>query len=411
MPISTVLSLLNLVAILAAAILAPIIANRIPRVRLPVVLLEIGLGVVVGPQLLGIARVDAVANLFSQCGLAFLFFLAGFEVDLKRIWGRPLAQAWGGWLLSFALALGLAAVTQHGGVLLALLYVALATSTTGIGSLMPILHDAGELRTPFGTHILAAGAAGQFGPILVLALANHERSPGEGLLALGAFFAVSMAITVIARRWRPARLTQLLQTTLHTSGQLATRLPIGLIAALVLLAEALGINMLLGAFTAGIIVAQVVGTVGAAQHAQVEIVRAKYEAIGYGLLIPIFFVTSGMNFELRSLLVDPLNLLLIPGFMICFLLARGLPALLLYRRDLSSHDRRSLALLSATQLSLVIVVTRLGVAAGALTASTAAALVGAGMSSVFLFPLLALAQRNRSGNQPAALDAAVVVIE
>jgi len=333
-------TLAALLVIATAAILAPFIADAIPRLRVPAVVIEIALGIMIGPQLLDLAQVDASIDTLSRFGLGFLFFLAGFELDFSRLKGRPLLLGLTGWVLSVALGLVLAAVLQATGLAGAVLFVGLAMATTTIGTLMPILRDAGELETRFGTFVLGAGAVAEFGPILAMALLlNSERGDliSAGMFAL--FVLVVVVTFLLAEWWRPRRAVQLVRKTLRSSAQVAVRLSIVLLAGMAALAEVLGLDFLVGAFAAGIIAAQVVRIAQKDHPEEVEVVRIKYEGIGFGFFIPVFFIVSGIKFDLHTLLSSPISLLMVPVFLILFLFVRGLPAMLLYRRDLDRAER------------------------------------------------------------------------
>lgn len=386
-----------LVIIALVAVLAPLVVDLPARLRLPVVVAEIGFGIVIGPDVLGWVEVDDLIDFLSELGLAFLFFLAGLEIDLERIRGRPLRLATRGWLLSLAIALALAGILHVSGYIPSPLYLAIALATTALGVLMPILRDLGELETRFGTFAVAAGTLGEFGPILAIALLLSGQRPGVAALLLLAFAVAALLAAYLALHWRPPRLIELLRKTMHSSAQLPVRLSLLILLALVYLASREGLDLLLGAFAAGIIV----GLVTRSEDA--EPVRVKLEGIGYGFFIPLFFVVTGIEFDLSALLDDPSSILKLPLFVLLFLLVRGLPAFLLYRRELERADRWPLALLSATALPLIVAVTTIAVEAGKMQPENAAALVGAGMVSVFVYPLLALTLRRRgSGATPAS---------
>lgn len=394
-----------LVIIGAVAVLAPLVVDLPPRLRLPVVVAELGFGILIGPDVLGLVEVDDLIDFLSQLGLAFLFFLAGLEIDLGRIRGRPIRLATGGWLLSIALAFGITGILHATGYVISELYLAIALSTTALGVLMPILRDLGELETRFGTFTVAAGALGEFGPILAIALLLSGDSAGLAAILLVVFTVAALLAAFLTLRFRPPRLIGVLQRTMHSSAQLPVRLSILILLALVYLASREGLDLLLGAFAAGIIV----GLVTKSEDA--EPLRVKLEGIGFGFFIPIFFVVSGIEFDLEALLDSPSSILRVPLFLLLFLVVRGLPALLLYRRDLPRAERLPLALLSSTALPLVVAVTTIAVEAGKMRSENAAALVGAAMISVFLYPLIALTLRRRdvspasephtrSGSQP-----------
>jgi Kef-type K+ transport system membrane component KefB len=181
--------------------------------------------------------------------------------------------------------------------------------------------------------------------------------------------------------------------TMRSSTQVAVRLSLLLLMAFIFLTNELNLEYLLGACGAGIVVAQAVKMVESHSPEEVEELRIKYEAIGFGLFIPIFFVVTGIQFDLDSLLSHPSGLLLVPVCLLAFLVVRGLPALLLYQKVLPSSARGSLAFLSATELPIVITVTSLGVESGNMTPEVAAILVGAALLSVLLFPVAGMAWR------------------
>jgi Kef-type K+ transport system membrane component KefB len=352
-----------LLIIVAAAFVAPLIADALPRISIPVVVVELALGIIIGPQVLGLATIEPEIVLLSQFGLAFLFFVAGFELDIERIRGRPLNLACVGWIGSLivagALAFGAHLVDGDTGTI----YVALALATTALGTLLPMLRDSGEMQTEFGTHVLAVVAA-----------------------------------LVLASRWRPARLMHLLEHTMRASSQVAVRLSIFLLVGLVFLASLFGLDFLLGVFAAGLVVGQTVTRLEPG-HPLLEALQLKYEGIGFGLLIPIFFVVSGMQFDLAALLASGFGVLLVPVVAACFLLVRGVPTALISGHSFAAADRAPLALLAATQLPLVIAITERGVVAGQLPDTVATLMVGAAMVSVFLFPPLALGFRRTRRSQ------------
>jgi Kef-type K+ transport system membrane component KefB len=379
-----------LVIAAVAAVAALTVALLPGRVAPPVVVLELLLGIAVGPQVLDLAQNDDFTAFFGNLGLGMLFFFAGYELDFDRLRGRPLALAGAGWALSLALAYGIGGALAAAGIVLSLLYTGSAMATTAIGTLIPILRDAGELRTKFGTYLLGAGAAGEFGPILLVTLVLSTTQPLHEALILLSFIALAAIVAVISVRsagvgW------PLLESTLEASGQAAIRLLVVLVFGLVALASTLGLDILLGGFVAGIV------TRLALRGREVEVLESKLTAVGFGFLIPFFFVTSGMDFDLDSLLSSAGALLKVPMFLALFLVVRGVPALLLYRGVLAARERTALAFFSATELPLVVAITTIATDGGHMRSSTAAALVGAAILSTLIYPFVGLALRRRGG--------------
>jgi Kef-type K+ transport system membrane component KefB len=314
-------------------------------------------------------------------------FLAGYEIQFRQIKGAPLRLAIIGWLIS--LALGLVAGVAIRGWSLGGLVVGLALTTTALGSILPILSDAGVLSTSFGGKIMAIGAIGEFGPIVAIALLLTSDEPVRTSLLLIAFAAIAVVAGMLAvRRAHHPLLARLVAATLTTSGQLAIRLSMLTIIVMLWITQSFGLDVLLGAFAAGVVEHLAVDS---ADERQREVVKSKLEAIGYGFVVPFFFVMSGAKLDLASLLRTPTSLVLVPAFLALFLLVRGGPALFLYRREVSgTAEMGALVLLSGTALPLIVVITTIGIDAGALAAGTAAALVCAGVLSVLILPLAAL---------------------
>jgi Kef-type K+ transport system membrane component KefB len=383
-----------LVIVAIAAVAGLVVTLLGARVAIPVVVVEILLGIVIGPQVAGIADLDPATQFFGNLGLGMLFFFAGYEINFERIEGRPLNLGILGWLISLVLAYALAGALEAGNIVVSGLYTGSAMATTAIGTLLPILRDAGELRTRFGPYLLAAGAAGEFGPILLVTLVLSTGHPLHEALILVLFVALAVATGVLAVR-TPWRGWPLIERTFETSSQLAVRLSVVLVFGLVTLATQLGLDLLLGGFVAGMI------TRLALRGHELDVFDSKLNAVGYGFLIPFFFVTSGMAFNVDELFGDPVALLKLPLFVGLFLVVRGIPALLLYRGILGLRDRAALAVFCATELPLVVAITTLAQNAGDMRPSTASALVGAAIISTLVFPLLGLRLRRDRPQEPS----------
>lgn len=391
--VTTPLQAGGFLAIVATATLAGTISTIVTGrgLLLPSVVLELLLGVVIGPQVLGL-HVTPFIVFFSNLGLGMLFFFAGYEIDLQRIAGLPLRLAAFGWALSLAIAYGVGGILAAMGVVLSLLYTGSAMATTAIGTLIPILGDAGELRTRFGTYLLGAGAVGEFGPILLLTLILSADSTLHNTLILIAFVLVAVVVALLAVRSSEHTLP-LLHRTLDKSSQLGVRWIMTLVFALLAIAYELGLDLLLGGFAAGLITRQVL------QGGEVEAFNARLTAVGFGFFIPFFFVVSGMRIDIDALFASVSGIAKMLIFFVLFLVVRGTPALLLYRRVLDAGERVALALFSSTQLPLVIAITTVARQTGHMRASTAAALIGAAVLSTLVYPLVGLRLRARA---PAA---------
>jgi Kef-type K+ transport system membrane component KefB len=376
----------------ALAVLAPLVAAAVGRVaKVPLVVFEIVLGLLVGPSVLGWVPADEFIGVLANLGLAMLFFMAGNEIDFRAIKGRPIGRASLGWILS--LALGLVVGLLLAPSIEAGIFIGIALTSTALGTIMPMLRDAGELSTPFGRAVTAVGAVGEFGPLIAISLFLSGRQPMVAALVLVAFIVITGVAIWLASRGPHTRLHAIISATRHSSAQFAVRLVLFFVAGLVCLSIALGLDMLLGAFAAGVLYRVLLSGAPAVDK---EVIESKLEAVAFGFLVPIFFVYTGVTFDLTSLLDSPNALVLLPVFLLLFLVVRGLPGMLAAPPGASGNDRVALGLFSATGLPIIVAVTNIGLDEGILQPGTASALVGAGMLSVLLFPLIALGRRRKA---------------
>lgn len=381
----------TLVLVPAIAVAAPLLVRGLARwVAIPLVVFEILLGLLLGPAVLGWIVPDDFVQFLSEFGLAMLFFLAGNEIDFAAIRGRPITRAAIGWIISLVAAFSIAVTFAiHPS---AAVFIAIALTSTALGTIMPVLRDSGDLKTPFGVAVIALGAVGEFGPLLAISIFLGGRSPLIGALVLAAFALVAAAAIWLAARGAGRRMHRIITATMHTSGQFAVRLVVLVLVVLVALSVILDLDMLLGAFTAGVLYRLLLS--GAPRH-DVEIVEGKIEALGYGFLVPIFFIYTGVTFDLVALFANPWTMALLVLGVVMLLVIRGLPSLLAAPAGSSRRDLVATAFFGATGLPIIVAVTAIGVDQGDLPSGTAAALVGAGMLSVLAFPLVALTVRGR----------------
>ena len=385
--------LVSLTIVFCAAALATVVSRVHARLVLPTVVAEILLGILIGPQVLDIATVDQYIEFLSEFGLVFLFFLAGIEVIHSEVPRRLLARGSIGWGVSLVLGAIAGFALEAAGVGATGWLLAVALATTALGTLMPILSDAGVLKSPLGQNTLGAAVAGEFWPIIVISIfLTGAHATGASLVLMIGFGLIVIGAAGIAVRVHPGRIVVIARETINKSGQLAVRLSLALLALLVLLADELKFDFVLGAFAAGLIIGLVTtGETG-------EQMLPRISAIGYGLLIPIFFIVTGMEFDLDSLLTGA-GIALAVLFLALFLVTRG-SAALLSLRELGARRAAALAFFTATGLPLIVAVIELGERRGEIEPDVAAALVGAGMASVLLYPLLGLLV-NQAGAEPA----------
>lgn len=378
----------NLLIVSAVALTAPFVLGLAPSVRLPAVVLEIVLGIVIGPSVLGWVEVDEPVAVLSVIGLAFLLFLAGLEIDFHQLRGRALRLASAGFAVSFAIALAVGALLKAAGLIDDIVFVAIALSATSLGIVIPILKDRGEAGSAFGQLVIAGATIADFATIILLSLffSRDSRSTTATLILLGSLTLVVVAVGVViagAERLRPLSAT--LRRLQDTTAQIRIRGAFVLLIGLAALATELGLEVILGAFLAGAIVT----LVDMDREMTHPLFRTKLEAIGFGVFIPVFFVTSGVRYDLDALLQSSSALTAVPVFLAALLLIRGLPALL-YRPLIGAERVLPAALLQATSLPFIVAATAIGLELGVIDPAGAAALIAAGLLSVVAFPALAV---------------------
>ena len=378
----------NVLIVAAVAFAAPLLLGLVPAFRLPAVVLELVAGIVVGPAGLGWAKVDEPVEVLSLLGLAFLLLLAGLEVDFERLRGPTLGLAGAAFAVSLALALALGAAFRAAGLVRSPLLIGFALAATGLGIVIPVLKDAGETGTPFGTLTIAGASIAEVATILLLSLFFSAKSGGLGaklvLLTLFAVFVLATGVAV-AGAARSMRISATLVRLQDTTAQIRVRGAFLLLAVFVVFADRFGLEAILGAFLAGATL-KLVDTDRAMTH---PAFRSKLEAVGFGVFVPFFFVTSGLRFDLDALFASGATVARVPLFLVALLAARGLPAGL-YARALGTRRAAAAGLLQATSLSFLVVAGRIGTDLGLITPANNAALVAAGLLSVLLFPLGAL---------------------
>jgi Kef-type K+ transport system membrane component KefB len=372
----------SLVLVLAASTLGALLSRFHHNIVLPTVVLEIVLGILIGPEGLDIAQADAYILFLANFGLVFLFFFAGLEVVEKHVPRQALVRGTIGWGMSLAAGIVAGVVLHESGLDAEGWLLGVALSTTALGTLVPILADAGLLPTQLGRAVLGTGVAGEFWPIVVISVfLTGVYGAATEVILLIVFGLVVAGCAVTVTRARPPRIVRVLGETIHTTGQAAVRLSVLVLAALVLLANDVGFDFVLGALCAGLVVGLVL------DRPEGEVVRMRLEGIGFGLLIPIYFVVTGMNFDIDSLLTAK-GLELAALFLGLLLVVRGLSAFL-WLRELGARRTTSLALFGATGLPLIVAIVDIGTDRGAIATDVGASLVGAGMISVLVYPLIA----------------------
>ena len=386
-------SFVNLLIVSAVAFSGPLLLGFFPRVRLPGAVLEIVAGIVLGPAVLGWVEADQGVRIVAVLGLAFLLFLAGFEIDLHRLRGRLPKVAGLGFLLSLALAAVVGFALEAAGLIEAPLLVGVMLVATSLGLVVPVLTDAGESRSDLGQLVIAGASIADFAAIILLSLlfTRDGSGPGVTLVLLGGVLASALIVTLfLAGAGRSMQLSEVMLKLQDTTAQIRIGGAVLLLLGFVALAERLGLEVILGAFVAGAILRFVNRDV----HMTHPAFPMKLEAIGYGFLIPAFFVSSGLGFDLDALTEDPSVLVRVPVFLVALLIVRGVPALL-YRPIVGGRGAWAAALLQATSLPFIVAAAEIGLELDAISEINASTMIAAGLASVVIFPLAALTRLRR----------------
>ena len=370
----------DLVAVFVVALLAPVVVGLLPRLPVPQVVLLLAGGILIGPDVLGLSTPGGV-QVLADVGLGFVFLLAGYEVDL-RLFGQDAGRrAVLAWFVSLVLALGAVGLLAAAGLVRAFVPVALGLTTTALGTLLPVLREHGLLGGRLGRYLLAAGGVGELFPVLAIALFLGSQNRFAALVSLAAVGVLAVLLAVARRGVREGgRLATVVLLGQHETAQITLRATILLLIVLIAVTDEFHLDAVLGAFLAGVVLRHWVG-------GQAPVLEGKLDAVGYGFFVPVFFVYSGMSLDLSSIAGAPLRVLL---FFALLLAVRGLPALLVYRGVLPARQRVQTALVTATALPVLVALAEIGLRNGTMLRENAAALVGAGVLTVLLLPVLAI---------------------
>jgi Kef-type K+ transport system membrane component KefB len=383
----------DLLAVALVAALAPMVVAILPGPRVPQVVVFLLGGILIGPHVLGLAETSSIA-LLANIGLGFLFLLAGYELDPLLLRQRPGQLAMIGWLISAAIAVAVVAGLSAAGYVRDFVPVALAMTTTALGVLLPILRDHDMLGGRFGPNVEAAGTVGELVPILIIAVFLTRRGHFVALASVAAVGALALALTAVPWVARSQAVRQVIREGQDATGQIMLRWSMVLLFGLLLIASRFGLDVVIGAILAGMVLR--------AWTRRMKLdatgLERKFDAVGHGIFIPIFFISSGMTLDLTALRQDPFRMLILFGLL---LVVRGLPSLLVYRRTLSFRQRLEMTFITATTMPLLVALAEIGERDGIMLPATAAAMIGAGVLSVLVYPLLAVMLHRSAWLKPA----------
>ena len=395
------MNLTGLLVVALVAFVAPLAVNAVRRLRIPSPVAEIVAGIVIGPSVLGWVQVDTAISVVSMLGLSMLLFLAGLEIEVELLSGRVLRETGAAMALSLGLALGVGYGLDAVGIVHAPVLIAITLAATALGLVIPLLKDAGELSSPVGISVVAGASVAEFACITLLSLLFSRESSGTGAkIALLVAFAVAVVLigATLSRFGETARISAVFSMLQDTTAQIRVRFAVVLFIAFATLATRFGLETILGAFVAGAML-KVVDRDAAMVH---PLTTAKLEAIGFGFLVPVFWVATGLRFDANALFASASTVARVPVFLAALLVVRAVPALV-YRGALTRRQVVAVGLFQATSLSFIVAATQIGLELGLITSATSAALVGAGLLSAVLFPPIGLSLLGRDHRQLALM--------
>ena len=394
----------NLLIVVAVGFLAPLALGFFPRVRLPSIVLELVLGIAIGPSVLGWVEPDLAVSILALVGLAFLLFLSGLEIDFERLRGRILRLTSIGFAVSFAIAIVLGLGLKAGGFVKSPLFVAIVLVASSVGVLVPVLKDSGDIGSSFGQLVIAAASIAEFGSIVLLSLffsgKGSTSTAGTLILLVGFGLVVLLVGLAIAGVEHSLSLDRVLRRLQDTTAEIRVRAAFVLLIGFTALADTVGFETILGAFAAGALLS-LIDRDKAMTHPEL---RVKLEAIGFGVFIPVFFVASGVRFDLHALFASTSTVARVPLFLLAIYLARGLPALL-YVGLLGRSQSVIAGVLQATSLTFIVAATQIGLELGVVSQASAAGLVAAGLLSVAISPTVGLVLLQRRQPRTRSVDA------
>ena len=350
-----------LLLITVLAVVVPILTSRIRRLRLPIVVGEIFAGVIIGHSGFNLVDSSPILQFLAEFGFAYLMFLSGLEVDFNLLLptrGNSAKHAW--WKqplpVAFILLTGTLGLALLGAYALSLLdgvqnplLMALILSTTSLGVVVPVLKEREILDSRYGQYLLVAASIADFVTLLLLTIVIAINSQGLtlDLLLIPALLSLFVLAARIGQRFTEAAfLRRILSDLSSATAQIRVRGAFALMVSWVVLAEALGVELILGAFLAGAIASLIAGSTDVES-------REKLDAIGYGFFIPIFFIMVGVEFDLSALIESPSALLLIPVLVVLAALVKVIPASI-FRFQFPWRASLAAGFLLSARLSLII---------------------------------------------------------
>jgi Kef-type K+ transport system membrane component KefB len=382
-------NLISIWWIILVAMLSPMFTLAFQR-YIPDVIWLLFFGIIIGPYMLDFTKVTESVEFIRELGMGFLFLLAGFEVDTSDMRSKQGKNACITWVICFSIAFSLGALFTNGNIQLSIV-LGIASTSTALGTLLPILKDSRRIETNIGKATIIHGAYGELFPIIAMSLLLSTVAPWQASIILILFTTISVIVVIIPISFirKIPLLEKAIVSASNTTMQTTLRITVFILVTLMLLTAIFNLDIALGAFLAGILINVVLKTISPQQG---EEIAHKVEVVGFSFLIPVFFITSGMNINLFKVLTEWKLLI---AMVIFTVLVRGVIVFL--REDLMNtysnletrREKVALGLYSATGLPIIVAVTDIAETAGIIESDMSTIMITSGGITVLIFPFIA----------------------
>lgn len=386
----------SLFAVMVAAFVSPLLLNALPRFSIPSLVGEVSLGVALGHSGLGVITHNPATEAIFMLGLAYLLFLAGLETDfsaLRPSRGAGIAAATRSPVGIGAIGIGIRLVIAFAitvplgafGLLDDPTLVAFLLSSTSLGVVLSVLGERSLLARPFGQAILVSAAIADFATVVLLSVFfSVEHSSTASRIGLVVVLAMAGLAVLIALR-RAVRLAPLMQAvgkaSRSTTAQIRARGSLALLFGFAALASQLGLEVILGAFIAGSIASGL-----ARDDRESSSYKVQIDAIGFGFLVPAFFVLTGARVDIDALASSSSSLLLVPLLLLAVFAVKIAPAVL-YRASFGGRASIAAGVLQSAQMTITVAGVEIGRSLGVLDAAMGSALILVALLTVLIAPV------------------------
>lgn len=370
-----------LLIVLFAALLTPLITARFHLTRMPTSISEILMGIIIGKTGLNIVHPDTSLQYIANLGVIMLIFLGGMEIDFSLLKPKkdkseysPLGTSFAGFVSIFVMSMILSGFLYYTHIFTDFILAVILFSTIALGVIISLLKEVGLLNTNYGQTILLTAAFGEFIPLVALTIYSAvEQQNYISVFGLPVIFIIAI---ILLRRFN--RIYVFFDKIDKSTTQLDIRLAFFLIFTLVTFAQQIGAESILGSFLAGAVMKLLKPK---------QDTEEKLSSMGYGFFIPVFFITTGVNLNLRTLFTDQGALILIPVFLIAFILSKT-AVYIAFRRRFGRRYATAAAIVTSTTITLVLPILQVGRNLKLITTAQSGAITLAAIVTCLICPVI-----------------------